>query len=716
MLGWATVGGSAKKRNAHRAGKDTKADSDGRGRRETRVGGHLGRGLLAALLLHVHLLVPLLIATFIYAAREEAQRAEEVDLGFEDIPPEELPKDLPPLDETPAPSAKVAKQKTKLDRRSQDKERADRKKTETAPTKPSEKVAEESKKPAEPEIVVPPLPPMPEPPTPPPQPKAHEKMVDLDNDKDVEPPPDAKYLAQKNNRAEVETRATQTNMEREQKGGEGSQEPEGERRDDKEVGDDRAKIAQLEDLKSKLGRAAPEVTPRKEAEAPEHNQPEPLRRKSPVLTLRDASPRGHEITPETVDPSLPHDPAGMMARAKRRGAFRDEEADHRHTGGKRLKLALSGRDYEYLFGKEAKAERQLAEKERSTRVGKHQRGMARVRSALENFIPEVRPGNQTALNTRAAPFAAFIARMHRSIHQLWGFGALENWDELPSTSPLNDESLMNKLEIVLNRDGTIDKVTPVRTSKYLPFDAAAIDVVFSAGPYPEPPREIRSANGKIYVHWSFFRDGRQCATSGVDYFILNNPPKGGDLGDGGDPDNRTSPSSPDSPATLPGPRRLERNLPETPGGGMGRRFVTGEAGESQEEAPAPWRAEAPHANDTAAAELARAWFAAYVRGDVTAMTQRAAFPFRSTAGIVAKDGNGLGQMLRSLVAETPNRPTGTVTIETAAGLRKLVGKLPPGLDDGSGALFAVARTDGDTMILLLTRTNKGWKVNGLVRR
>ena len=51
--------------------------------------------------------------------------------------------------------------------------------------------------------------------------------------------------------------------------------------------------------------------------------------------------------------------------------------------------------------------------------------MARVQSALENFIPEVKPGNQTALNTRAAPFAAFIARMHRSIHELWGFGFLE---------------------------------------------------------------------------------------------------------------------------------------------------------------------------------------------------------------------------------------------------------------------------------------------------
>ena len=44
----------------------------------------------------------------------------------------------------------------------------------------------------------------------------------------------------------------------------------------------------------------------------------------------------------------------------------------------------------------------------------------------------------------------------------------------------------------------------------------------------DPPREIRSKNGKIYLHWSFYRDARQCATSGVEPFILDNPPADGD--------------------------------------------------------------------------------------------------------------------------------------------------------------------------------------------
>jgi len=352
-----------------------------------------------------------------------------------------------------------------------------------------------------------------------------------------------------------------------------------------------------------------------------------------------------------------------------------------------------------------------------------------VNSAFENFIPEVKPGNQTALNTRAAPFAAFIAQMHRNIHRLWGFGALEDWDELSSSSPFNDESLMTTLEIVLNRDGTVSKVTPVRASKYLPFEAAAIDVVYSAGPYADPPREIRSGNGKIYVHWSFFRDGRQCATTGVDYYILNNAPKDGDLADGSD--SRAPPptaaAQPPPPEQRSPPRRLERNLGEgTPGGGGGHRRVVAAAVPEPESAPSgsPEGAAAatPRSEDTAAGQLAHEWFAAFARGDIHAMTSRAGFPFRSASGVAAQKAGDLARMLTALVAETPGRSVAEITVETSAGLRKRIGKLPPGLDDGSGLLFAVTRSDGDTLILVLARSGNvatggaAWKAVGLIRR
>jgi TonB family protein len=688
---------------------------DGKSRRAR---GHISRGALLSLLLHAHLLVPLMVVASIFAAREEAQRADEVDVGFEDVKPEELPADLPPLEPPrPAPPDKLAEPT---------------KKPKPKPKQP--RVAEAQKKDAakpEAEIVVPPLPPMPEPPKPPPpERRDHEKMVDLDNDKEVAPPPDAKFLAQKNNRAEVETRATDTNLEKAQKGEQAASAP-SERQDD-QVGADKAKIAQLEDEKSLAGRKAPDVTPHANPETAQNAERE---RERSLLALRDPAPRRHELTPETADLSLPRQPDGDVALPERAVRGRDSDPAHQ-ANGKRVKLALSGKDYEYLFGADAEAERRLAQKQRSAKQGKFQQKQARIQAALENFVPEVQPGNQTALNTRAAPFAAYIARMHRSIHQLWGFGQLEEWDEKSTSSPFNNQNLLTTLELVLNGDGTIEKVTVVRGSGYLPYDVAAIDVAYTAGPYPDPPREIRSANGKIYIHWRFYRDGRQCATSGVDYYILNNPPKGGDRpGDASSPAVAELPaaSRPQAPHPMGGSpkseegglRRLTRNdnpahaakmrelNEEVAAAGQGTGAGAPPAAEGRER-PQPTT---PRAEDADARAAAQRWFTAFATGDVNTMTALAAYPFRAGNAVTAKSRNDLAGMLRSLIDETPSRRPLGVQILTAAGLRGAIGKLPPGLDDGSGLLFGVAAlSPGDTLIVALSHAPSGWKPVALTRR
>ncbi len=414
--------------------------------KETRLRGHLGRGVLIAIWLHAQIFVPLLIMIFVWAAREEAQRAEEVDVAFRDVSSEELPADLPPVDDVVPPPRPMPETPEEV-RKRQEKEKQ-KKKNKDKPIKLAEKQPQPEKQKPEPEVKVPPLPPMPKPPDiPKPPERSHQKMVDLDNEKEVEPPPDAKYLAQKNNRAEVESRATDTNLQKAQQGAQGSESPSD--RQDTEIGDEKAKIAQLDDEKSALGRKAPEVTPHAE---PELSQPEPTPQKpKSLLALRDAPRREHELTPETVDPSLPRTADGTIALPNDRSVRGPhEDADHLPRG-KKMKLALTGKDYEYLFGADAAAERRLAQTERSKKVGRFQQRIGRVQSSLENFIPEVKPGNQTALNTRAAPFAAYIARMHRSIHNLWGFGMLEEWDEKSSTQPLQQPQPAHRAGDALER-------------------------------------------------------------------------------------------------------------------------------------------------------------------------------------------------------------------------------------------------------------------------
>jgi TonB family protein len=658
--------------------------------RERHLAGHLGRGFVLSFLIHGSFVFPV-IALAILLAKEPLET--DIEMRFEEVSEAELPEDLPSLEpEVPSPADLPP--------------RPQQPKTIASREAPPIEAKPEPEKPPEKEKEAPTAPKPQEKP-------GRMKMVDLDMNQEVDPPPDAKYLAQKNNRAREETRARDTNLERAQQGTEGSSPSD---RKDEQVGDKDNKVARDEDVKSRKGKSAPEVTPRTDPRLPQQQSPSPSKS---LLSMRDAPKRDHEVTPQTADPSLPRDPDGLRPMLDwRPEAVKDLPG--RPGTNQSTRLALSGKQYEYLFGDDAEAARELAQKQRSRRQGRFSERMGRIQSALENFIPEVRPGNQTALNTRAAPFAAFIARMHRNILELWGFGFLEDLDRKPASSPMNNPQLITKLEIVLNADGTIAKVTIVKASGLVQFDVAAIDAVYSAGPYPDPPNAIRSANGKIYIHWTFHRDERQCATSGVDYYILDNPPAGGDVGEPGAGRGIPTPM----PKSATAPKRLEREVAEdTPARRAKRRELDEAAGhghghaEPDHDANRRAAEQVVHADDPAARNAAAAWFHAYAQGDLRNMAGNAALPFRSSAGVAAKDEGELRALLSSLLEETPApRKIRGLQLYSPAGVRGALGGLPPGFDDDSASLFAVAQVSGDTFVLVLGRRGSNWKAIGLVRR
>jgi len=677
----------------------------------TRARGHLPRGALLSLLLHVHLLVPLGIVIWVYAGRHEAERqaqlAQEIDVDFQAVEPADLPKDLPPVDAVPdelrapkPPEPKPLREK---------------------PTDIAQKKKDEDKTQAkkDPDVVVPPqpTPEQPAPPPPPPPDRGHEKIVDQETEKNEPPPADAEYLAQSNHKAKEQTQARNRALEKS-----AHTKPE-----DELPTAEKAKVAELEDQKSALGRKAPQVTPHINPEAAAAEQREAARR-SP-LALRDPVPKTHELTPETADPSLPKAADGDVAIARPARGLPADPA--RANAAKRVKLALAQKDYEYLFGADAEAERRLAQKQRSSRAGKLQQRIARVQAALENFVPEIREGNLSELSTRQAPFAAYIARMHRSIHKLWGFGQLEDWDELAGSSPLNNSNLATTLEMVLNRDGTVQKVGVVRMSGYLPFDAAAVDVVYSAGPYPDPPREIRSPDGKIYLQWTFHRDERQCTPAYARPVILAESPNANKPGQVDNPEAAPAHApvtAPPPPAAAPGstgeggPRRLRRFEDGRHRAGMQRLNEEVEAAEEPDGhthgAPPPEAPAAPpaaRATDPAARAVAERWFKALSKGDIAGLAGMSVIPFKTSGKDVTKR-DVLTAMLKDLMREDVGARS--VQVFSTAGLRAAIGKLPPNVDDGTGGqLYALASGDhNDALILILAQRGGAWKPVGLVRR
>lgn len=194
------------------------------------------------------------------------------------------------------------------------------------------------------------------------------------------------------------------------------------------------------------------------------------------------------------------------------------------TGGPR-EGGIAWSAFEQFYGAdelERQREAYVAQRRSKARGGSREQRWRQFRAAIENYVPNVRPGNQTALRTAASPFADYLAEVHRRIHRQFAEQFLAN---LPAgAGPYADPTLMTKLEIIFNRDGTVHRVGVIETSGFLPYDFGAFASVMRAQPYPEAPAPILSGDGRVYVHWAFYRNERQCGTFNAEPFLLPHPP------------------------------------------------------------------------------------------------------------------------------------------------------------------------------------------------
>ncbi len=175
----------------------------------------------------------------------------------------------------------------------------------------------------------------------------------------------------------------------------------------------------------------------------------------------------------------------------------------------------------------------------------------RWRSAIENYVSSVKPGNQTALNTAAVPFATYLNTIHNRIHPIFADGFLGSLSGLPRSHPMNNPKVLTRLEIVVSpKEGRIVKLGIVKTSGITAFDIAALDSVHRAQPFGPAPSAIVSPDGNVYLHWEFHRDEvYACSTMHARPFMLNTPPKAPEP----EPPGTPTPSSPTRERGAPPP-------------------------------------------------------------------------------------------------------------------------------------------------------------------
>ena len=518
-----------------------------------------------------------------------------------------------------------------------------------------------------PPVVPPPPPPPPEQKKPPPpqQPPPNMTMVEVKDDKNVKDKADddAKFLSDKNRSVAEETRAQKTNLEKESEGkAEASKE-----NDDKtsaEIGGPDDKIRQLEETKATTDKRMKET---------DHSGD----KQTAKGEIRgEGGNNGEEGTGDSQPGIL------SMRGVGGRGSITDQK-DGKKIGKRGLpgvNSQMAFNDYERIVGKEkVDEERQVSARKMSAKKGRWERKLDAIKSSLENFVPDVRPGNQTALKTRAHPYALYIARMHRRIHELWGFGFLEDLDNKSADYPLNDPNLWVNLEVSVNQDGTLHKVTIAKTSGKTEFDVAAVDTVISAAPYDTTPEAIRSVDGRIYLRWGFYRNWRQCGTFNVEPYILTEVPDDngvGALDDGAMVANV---------AKVPGSKHHAPTGTKTvtPDDGLAKQKVNPDSS----------------VTDKQALFAANLWVSAFATAEVDKLVKLSTVPFYAGGKVAAQTTTDLKEMYSGLVVESgPMRDWKLMTPnEYASG--------GAGLPDGN--LVLRVRTEKEAFAVVLTQTKSG---------
>jgi hypothetical protein len=440
--------------------------------------------------------------------------------------------------------------KPKSAKRSQQRVKAEKPEAqrEQKPNKPEPNKPE----PAKPQLKIDPKP-VPAVPVPPPENKPIENKLAVtqkSDDPNTPPPPDARFIAEQNRRVAEETianvrsltendetpSAQATNRAADQQGNASQDEPaelQNVHGEDKRIPNKReAREKPLSPSQLGQGREQAEAV----AHAPEHGgspSPNEARREvaagseavggdKDMLVIQDGA--GSIRIRRSMPGQGPGD-AGGEAQKGARSAQSERASGARAGAGTNLKLSWS--QFEATYGAQQLREQRdayLEQRRSQSRGGQREEDWRKFRASVENFVDRVKPGNQTALNAAASPFAAYLAEIHRSIHREFAMRFLRG---LPLVGgAFADQTLVTRLEIVINQDGTLYQVGVVQTSGFTPFDYGAWNSVMRSAPYPEPPKRILSGDGRVYVRWDFYNNERQCGTFNAEPFILPNP--GGD--------------------------------------------------------------------------------------------------------------------------------------------------------------------------------------------
>ena len=115
--------------------------------------------------------------------------------------------------------------------------------------------------------------------------------------------------------------------------------------------------------------------------------------------------------------------------------------------------------------------------------------------APQNDLLDEERGALVALNTREFIGSAYINRIKRQVNLYWK----QNLDNLPSSARLSKPRYSTIVGIVLTSDGALENISITHESGSAPLDVCVTDAFRIVGPFPNPPEQLISRDGRVYL-------------------------------------------------------------------------------------------------------------------------------------------------------------------------------------------------------------------------
>jgi TonB family protein len=120
---------------------------------------------------------------------------------------------------------------------------------------------------------------------------------------------------------------------------------------------------------------------------------------------------------------------------------------------------------------------------------------SRRAGAPNNDLLNEEISDRTRLNAKEYLFHGYMMRIRRLVNFYWN----QNIQNMPRSEPLTKPSYTTVLNVVLDSNGALESIEILSESGSDVVDNCIIDAFRIAGPFPNPPEQLISRDGRVYL-------------------------------------------------------------------------------------------------------------------------------------------------------------------------------------------------------------------------